>query len=168
VQGPPNGIAPYAEAMAATINQNCNSWQLSPAASVLERSVIAWLMGLFSYGDEAGGILTSGSSIATLNALTTALNDRVPAFRDAGLQAAQVPLVVYTSQEAHQSVGKAVALLSLGLDSIRRIPTDAGYRCASTHSGRRSTPTVQPGGSRSAWSRRQAPSPPGPSTRSRR
>jgi hypothetical protein len=27
VQGPPNGIAPYAEAIAAALNQNCNLWQ---------------------------------------------------------------------------------------------------------------------------------------------
>ncbi|MEV4315088.1 hypothetical protein [Actinocrispum sp. NPDC049592] len=36
VQGPPNGIGPYAEAVAAVLNQNCNFWQLSPAASVIE------------------------------------------------------------------------------------------------------------------------------------
>src|SRR6266568_6272553 len=73
VLGPPNGIAPYAEAIAATINQNCNFWQLSPAASVVERSVVGWLAVLLGYDDRAGGILTGGGSIATLNALTTAL-----------------------------------------------------------------------------------------------
>lgn len=81
VQGPPNGIAPYAEAIAAALNQNCNFWQLSPAASVIERSVINWLTGLFGYPSTAAGILTSGGSIATLTALTTALHDRRPGFR---------------------------------------------------------------------------------------
>src|SRR5262245_21796983 len=38
----PNGIAPFAEAIAAALNQNCNFWQLSPAASVIERKVIDW------------------------------------------------------------------------------------------------------------------------------
>src|SRR5690349_18936199 len=50
VLGPPTGIGPYAEAIAATINQNCNFWQLSPAASVVERTVIEWLGGLYGYG----------------------------------------------------------------------------------------------------------------------
>ena len=43
VLGPPNGIAPYAEAVAAALNRNCNFRQLSPAASLIERKVIAWV-----------------------------------------------------------------------------------------------------------------------------
>src|SRR5260370_14339412 len=35
VLGPPNGIAPYAEAISAALHQNCNFWQLSPSASVI-------------------------------------------------------------------------------------------------------------------------------------
>lgn len=128
VQGPPNGIAPYVEAIAAAMNQNCNFWQLSPAASVIERSVISWLAGLFGYHDTAGGILTGGGSIATLNALTTALHDRRPDFRHSGLQDARPPLVVYTSEEAHRCVAKAAAILGLGVDYLRQVPTDGGYR----------------------------------------
>lgn len=128
VLGPPNGIAPYAEAIAATINQNCNFWQLSPAASVVERAVITWLCGLFGYGDQAGGILTSGGSIATLNALTTALHARRPGFREQGLQTAGSQLVVYTSAEAHRCVDKAAAILGIGLDNVRHVPTDDRYR----------------------------------------
>ncbi|MGW6459183.1 pyridoxal phosphate-dependent decarboxylase family protein [Streptomyces sp. NPDC055078] len=128
VLGPPNGIAPYAEAVAATINQNCNFWQLSPAASVIERAVITWLGGLFGYGEQAGGILTGGGSIATLNALTTALHARRPHFRRHGLQTAGSPLVVYTSTEAHRCVDKAAAILGIGLDNVRHIPTDDRFR----------------------------------------
>jgi aromatic-L-amino-acid/L-tryptophan decarboxylase len=128
VLGPPNGIAPYAEAIAASINQNCNFWQLSPAASVIERSVVAWLAGLFGYGEQAGGILTAGGSMATLNALTTALHARRPTFREHGLQRGDRPLIVYTSAEAHRCVDKAAAILGIGLDNVRHIPTDDEYR----------------------------------------
>lgn len=128
VLGPPNGIAPYAEAIAATINQNCNFWQLSPAASVVERAVVAWLAGLFGYGEQAGGILTGGGSIATLNALTTALHARRPRFREEGLQTVDPTLVVYTSAEAHRCVDKAAAILGIGLNNVRRIATDDRYR----------------------------------------
>lgn len=128
VQGPPNGIAPYADAIAAALNQNCNFWQLSPAASVIERSVINWLTGLFGYPGTAGGILTSGGSIATLTALTTALHDRRPGFRQSGLQDARPPLVVYTSEQAHRCVEKAAAILGIGLDNLRQIPADTDYR----------------------------------------
>lgn len=128
VLGPPNGIAPYAEAVAAAINQNCNFWQLSPAASVVERAVLEWLASVVGYPAGARGILTGGGSLATLQALATALDDRVPGFRATGLQRSAPPLVVYTSVEAHRSVDKAAAILGIGVDHVRHIRTDSQHR----------------------------------------
>jgi aromatic-L-amino-acid/L-tryptophan decarboxylase len=128
VQGPPNGIAPFAEAIAATLNQNCNFWQLSPAASVIERKVVSWLASLFHFPKEAGGILTSGGSKATLLALTAAIHDKCPRdFRKYGLQGQGQALVVYTSTEAHRCVEKDAVILGLGQDNIRQIPVDANF-----------------------------------------
>jgi aromatic-L-amino-acid decarboxylase len=76
VLGPPNGIGPFAEAIAAMLNQNCNFWQLSPAASVIERKVVAWLASLFGFPPSAGGLMTSGGSMASVTALSAALHDR--------------------------------------------------------------------------------------------
>jgi aromatic-L-amino-acid decarboxylase len=129
VLGPPNGIAPFADAIASALNQNCNFWQLSPAASVIERKVIEWLSGLFAYPEAAGGILTSGGSMATLVALSAAIHDKFPGdFRKTGLQSSQAPLVVYTSEEAHRCVEKDAVILGLGLNNVRKIPVDPGYR----------------------------------------
>ncbi|HSB69734.1 MAG TPA: pyridoxal-dependent decarboxylase [Candidatus Methylomirabilis sp.] len=129
VLGPPNGIAPFADAIAAALNQNCNFWQLSPAASVIERKVIGWLAGLFEYPSTAGGLLTSGGSIATLVALATAIQAKYPGdFRRKGLQGIQAPLVVYTSEEAHRCVDKDAVILGVGLENVRKIPVDADFR----------------------------------------
>jgi len=128
VIGPPNGIAPYAEAIAAAINQNCVIWRGGPAASVIERAVVAWLAGLVGYDEHAGGILTSGGSIATLDALSAALHARRPGFRERGLQTADPSLVIYTSVEAHWCIDKAAAILGIGLDNVRRLPVDDQYR----------------------------------------
>jgi len=128
VLGPPNGIAPYAEAVAAALNQNCNFWQLSPAASVIERKVISWLVSLFGYPETAGGILTSGGSMANLMALSVAMHEKAPIdLRKSGLASLASPLVVYTSAEAHRSVEKGAAILGLGLDQVRKIPVDADF-----------------------------------------
>ncbi|WP_052685315.1 pyridoxal phosphate-dependent decarboxylase family protein [Lentzea aerocolonigenes] len=124
VLGPPHGIAPYAEAVAAALNQNCNFWQLSPAAGVVERSVLEWLARVVGYPSASKGILTRGGSLATLQAMVVALNDRVPGFRESGLQRDAAPLVVYTSVEAHRSVDKAAAILGIGLGNVRHISTD--------------------------------------------
>src|SRR5690242_19299296 len=128
VLGPPTGIGPYAEAIASTINQNCNFSQLSPAASVVERTVIEWLSGLFGYPSSSGGLLVGGGSMATLTALSAALHDRRPDFRERGLQTTRAPLVLYTSAEAHRCVEKAAAVLGLGLAHVRRVPTDSAFR----------------------------------------
>jgi len=129
VLGTPNGIAPFAEAVAAALNQNCNFWQLSPAASVIESKVIAWLGSLFGYPETAGGILTSGGSMANLMALSVAMHEKAPIdLRKAGLSALASPLIVYTSAEAHRSVEKGAAILGLGLDHVRKIPVDADFR----------------------------------------
>jgi len=129
VLGPPNGIAPFAEAVAAVLNQNCNFWQLSPAASVIERKVISWLGSLFGYPDTAGGILTSGGSMANLMALSVAMHEKAPAdLRNAGLSALASPLVVYTSTEAHRSLEKGAAILGLGLNNVRKIPVDSNFQ----------------------------------------
>ncbi|MCX5895096.1 MAG: pyridoxal-dependent decarboxylase, partial [Proteobacteria bacterium] len=38
----PNGISPFADFLASTLNQNCNLWHLSPAANAIEQKVISW------------------------------------------------------------------------------------------------------------------------------
>ncbi|MBV9183538.1 MAG: aminotransferase class V-fold PLP-dependent enzyme [Acidobacteria bacterium] len=129
VLGPPNGISPFAEAIAAALNQNCNFWQLSPAASVIEQKVVSWLASLFAYPATAGGIITSGGSMANLMALSTAMHDKAPVdLRTAGLSAVPAPLVVYTSTEAHRSIEKAAAILGLGLNNVRKVPVDSDFR----------------------------------------
>ena len=126
---PPSGIAPFAEAIASALNQNCNFWQLSPAANVIEQKVIAWLSSLFAYPETADGILISGGSMATLAALTTAIHDKCTGdFRKTGLQALAEPMVVYTSEEAHRCVEKDAVILGLGLDNVRKIPVDSEFR----------------------------------------
>jgi aromatic-L-amino-acid decarboxylase len=126
---PPTGIAPFAEAIAAALNQNCNFWQLSPAASVIERKTIGWLSGLFNYPETSGGILTSGGSMASLAAIATAIQDKHPGdFRRDGLQAGRARLILYTSEEAHRSIEKNAVILGLGLDNVRKIPVDSVFR----------------------------------------
>ncbi len=129
VLGPSNGIAPFAEAIAAALNQNCNFWQLSPAASVIERKLVVWLGGLFGYPESAGGLVTSGGSMATLTALSAALHARCgDAFRQTGLQGRAKPLVLYTSTEAHRCVEKDAVILGLGQENVRKIPVDDQFR----------------------------------------
>lgn len=129
VQPSPNALSPYADHVAAVINQNCNLWQLSPAANAVEQAVLGWFAQLFGLPDTAGGIITSGGSMANLVALTAARDQALgDTARSVGLQGAGAPLVLYTSEEAHSSIDKAVSMLGLGTRHLRRIPSDGQFR----------------------------------------
>jgi aromatic-L-amino-acid/L-tryptophan decarboxylase len=56
----PNGISPFAETVAATLNQNCNLWALSPSANAVEQKVVRWLAEIVGADSATGGLITSG------------------------------------------------------------------------------------------------------------
>ena len=129
VQPSPNALSPYADHLAAILNQNCNLWHLSPAANAVEQTVLRWFADLFGLPQASGGIITSGGSMANLVALTAARDHRLgPDARRGGLQARSSPLVLYTSDQAHSSIDKAVSILGLGTDHLRPIPSDDAFR----------------------------------------
>jgi aromatic-L-amino-acid decarboxylase len=125
----PNAISPFAEMVASVLNQSCALWTLSPAANAIEQKVVRWLADIFELGDSAGGLITSGGSMANLIALTAArdwkLGDQA---RTKGLQGRKSPLVLYTSDEVHSSIDKAVSALGIGVDHLRHIPSDDNFR----------------------------------------
>ncbi len=77
----------------------------------------------------AGGLITSGGSAANLIGLTAA-RDRAlgEGARDLGLQGRRSPLTLYASDEVHSSTDKATAQLGLGVQHLRKIPTDDNFR----------------------------------------
>ena len=129
VQPSPNALSPYADHVAAVLNQNCNLWHLSPAANAVEQAVLRWFADLFGFPGTIGGIITSGGSMANLIALTAARDHHLgPRARRSGLQGRASPLVLYTSDQVHSSIDKAVSALGLGTDHLRHIPTDDEFR----------------------------------------
>lgn len=129
VQPTPNAIAPYADAIASLISQNCNLWHLSPSANAVEQTVVRWFADLFGFPVTAGGLITSGGSAANLVALTAARDHALgPKARTHSLQGRTSPLVLYTSDEVHSSIDKAVSILGIGTDNLRHIETDDAFQ----------------------------------------
>ena len=129
VQPSPNALSPYADHVAAVLNQNCNLWHLSPAANVVEQTLLRWFADLFGLPPSAGGIVTSGGSMANLVALTAARDHALgKSARAEGLQAGGAALVLYASEEVHSSIDKAVSILGLGTNHLRHVPTDERFR----------------------------------------
>ncbi|MDH6124925.1 pyridoxal-dependent decarboxylase [Kitasatospora sp. GP82] len=98
----------------------------------LERAVVRWIAELVGFPHSpGGGILTSGTSMATVLCLAAARNRaaRLAGYdlREQGLSCLP-PLVGYTTAETHSCVRKAVELLGLGSRNLRTVATDPAGR----------------------------------------
>ncbi len=122
VFGSGDPVGAVADLLASVLNQNVTAWRSAPAAVAVERTVVGWMAEAVGCPDF-GGSLCGGGSSANLMGLAIAREAQLPA-NDGGAH----PAVVYASEEAHMSVPKAVALLGMGRENMRRIPTDAAFR----------------------------------------
>jgi aromatic-L-amino-acid/L-tryptophan decarboxylase len=103
-------------------------WRTSPAATELEDVTLSWLRQLLGLPAEFDGVIYDTASISTLHALAAAREVAVPEVRGAGLAGRDLPRPrVYCSEHAHSSIDKAVILLGLGHDALRRIPADQEF-----------------------------------------
>ncbi|MBD9526950.1 pyridoxal-dependent decarboxylase [Paracoccus sp. PAR01] len=99
------------------------------AAVLVERQVIDWLKQVMGFPETASGTLTSGGSVANLIGLAVARNNLAGAdIRQDGVAALPQPLRIYASDQVHGCHQKAVELLGLGNNALRRIPSGEDCR----------------------------------------
>jgi L-2,4-diaminobutyrate decarboxylase len=110
---PPIDVAVAADLAASALNQSMDSWDQAPAATVLEKRVVAAL-GELAGLPHAAGVITTGGTASTYTALFLA--------RDADVS----PVRVYTSEIAHFSADRGANLLGLG--EVVKVPLDDGTR----------------------------------------
>jgi aromatic-L-amino-acid decarboxylase len=116
------------EMLTATMGAQGMSWVTSPAATELEQVVMDWLRQMIGLPMGYVGVIQDTASTATLMALLTARERATGGKIGAqGLAAADAPLTVYASREAHSSVDKAVKLAGYGLEMLRHIETDEDF-----------------------------------------
>ena len=117
--GTPFGM--LAELLAAGMNANCGSFDQAP--TLVERQVINWSKEMLGYPRDASGLLVSGGSMANFVGLAVARNNKAGIdVRRNGLQNIPRKMTIYSSVETHSSVIKAVELLGLGSNALRRVP----------------------------------------------
>ena len=120
-------LAMLADMLASGMNPQVAEFDDAPA--VVENQVIGWLVELLGMPAGTHGLLVSGGSMANFVGLAVARNARAGYdVRERGVQGSDQPqLLVYESTETHSSVRKAVELLGLGNQALRRIPVAADY-----------------------------------------
>jgi aromatic-L-amino-acid/L-tryptophan decarboxylase len=122
----PNPVGVIADFICSALNQNVGAYSIGPSAVAMERRVVHWLTDLCGYDDSAGGNLTSGGMMANFIGLKLG---RDAVTRDRGQhEGVQDRWAVYTSEERHVSVDKAVDCVGLGRNALRPLPTDAEFQ----------------------------------------
>ena len=128
VSAPGTTVAAVADLLASTLNANLTAWRSAPAPVEIEHLAIAWIKEALGCAPGAGGLFTSGGSLATLTALAAARHRHCDRVNDCGMSALAKPLALYISSEGHHATDKAVAMLGIGRKNVRRIPVDRDFR----------------------------------------
>ena len=128
------GVSPAAlgaDLLASVVDQNNGDWVGAPLTSQLEAVSIRWLLDLLGLPSDWGGVLTTGATMANFVGLAAArrwwgLRQGVDVDEHgfAGLPRARV----FASGYVHPSDTKALAMLGLGRDGVRRLSSDAADR----------------------------------------
>lgn len=110
-----------AEIVAATMNSNCGG--RDHGATYMERCVIDWAREIFDFPEDASGLLTVGTSQASIIALACARSKLFGTdIRHKGVS--DLPKVkAYCRTGTHSCISKALELMGHGSDCIVDIPT---------------------------------------------
>jgi len=109
-----------ADLIADAVNRYVGVWLAAPALVQLETNVVRWFCDLAGYPPTAGGLLTTGGSLANFSALVAARRERLPEDFLSG--------TLYLSGEAHHSMRKAALLAGFPAGSVRTVPVDEYFR----------------------------------------
>lgn len=107
-----------ADFMAAGYNINSATWLTASGPSQIELTAIDWFRRWLGYPNSAGGLLTSGGSAASLNALVAARETAGNPERG----------TVYMSDQSHTVQVRAAKIVGVRPEHIRMIPSDQCFR----------------------------------------
>jgi len=129
---PPPLVASIAgEILTQWTNQGIDVWHCGPVAAFIEEEVVRWLCDLVGYGEGSFGLCTSGGVMA--NFIAMALVRDIHLTRLAGLSrpprgASLEGIRVYTGDQTHFSIARALDELGFPPETLVVLPTDDGFR----------------------------------------
>lgn len=129
-----------AEVLINATNQSMDSWDQSPAGSLMEVQLIDWLRQKVGYGTGQAGVFTSGGTQSNLMGVLLARDACIAKHwkdengnpwsvqRDGVPADAMRNVKVICSENAHFSVQKNMAMMGMGFQSVVTVPVDANAR----------------------------------------
>src|SRR6478736_1346872 len=128
---PPLPASMMGELLAQMTNQGVDVWHAGPLATFVEEEVVRWLCDLVGYGSEAFGLLTSGGVMANFMGMTLARDIHLGRLLGAGRAPRGAMLEgvrVYTSDQTHFSVARALDLLGFPPETLAIVASDERFR----------------------------------------
>ena len=128
---PPLPISMMGELLAQMTNQGVDVWHAGPLATFVEEEVVRWLCDLVGFGPASFGLLTSGGVMANFMGMALARDIHLGRLLGAGRPPRGALLEgvrVYTSDQTHFSIGRALDLLGFPAETLVVIPSDERFR----------------------------------------
>ncbi len=125
-----SGPGIFGELLSAAFDNKAMLWRTSPASTELEEVTLDWLRQMMGLDAGYEGIIYDTASVSSMHAIAAAREGVEQRVREEGMSGrSDLPLLrVYTSEQAHSSIEKAVITLGLGQRGLRKIPTDKDFR----------------------------------------
>jgi glutamate/tyrosine decarboxylase-like PLP-dependent enzyme len=128
---PPLVASIVGELLAQVSHQGIDVWDAGPVGAFVEEEVVRWLCDLVGYGPGSFGILTSGGVMANFIGMALARDHHLARRRgliDPPRGAALDGVRVYTSDQTHFSIGRALDELGFPRETLVVLPTDDAFR----------------------------------------
>ncbi len=127
VHGAGTPVGMLAEMVAAGLNMNCGG--RDHIGLEVEKQIAQWMAEALGYPGGASGVFFTGSSMANFAALIVARTKAAGyESRHDGLAKTALPLMAYTSVEAHNCIARGMELAGLGSANLRTIAVDKSGR----------------------------------------
>ncbi|WP_292452682.1 pyridoxal-dependent decarboxylase, partial [Mesorhizobium sp.] len=121
-------VSVVAEYLVSAMAAQCMLWQTSPAATELETRIVDWMRQALGLPEGFSGVIQDSASSATLAAVLT-MRERALDWQGnkKGL-AGQGKLRVYSSDQVHTSIDRAIWVSGIGEENLVRIPVSGRFR----------------------------------------
>ncbi|MDX8439548.1 pyridoxal phosphate-dependent decarboxylase family protein [Mesorhizobium australafricanum] len=125
-------VSVVAEYLVSAMAAQCMLWQTSPAATELEMRIVDWMRQALGLPEGFSGVIQDSASSATLAAVLT-MRERALDWQGnkKGL-AGQAKLRVYSSDQVHTSIDRAIWVAGIGEENLVRIPVAGRFRAMDT------------------------------------
>jgi aromatic-L-amino-acid decarboxylase len=115
--------AALADFISLSLNRYVTMSMAAPGIAAIEAQTIRWLCDAIGLPQSAGGVLTSGGSMAALTAIHAARIDKLSHAQDTFLKG-----TAYVSDQAHYCLEKGLFICGFPQENVRKIPVDDNFR----------------------------------------